>query len=101
MLFICFLPLDTQVADFGFSKEMSSTSLLMSSVGSLLYSSPEIIERKAYVGTECDVWSLGVILYVMLTATMPFDDSNPGDFLIKISTGSYPQPVGVSNCKYH
>lgn len=92
--------LHLQVADFGFSKEITSESQIASSVGSLLYSSPEIIERKPYQGTECDIWSLGVILYVMLTASMPFDDTNLGEFLVKISTGNYPDPVGASDGKY-
>lgn len=88
-----------QIADFGFSREMSSESFIASSVGSLLYSSPEIIERKSYKGTECDMWSLGVVLYIMLTASMPFDDRNLGDFLVKISSGTYPEPTGVSDGK--
>lgn len=96
-IFILLLP---QIADFGFSREMaSSESFIASSVGSLLYSSPEIIERKPYKGTECDIWSLGVVLYIMLTASMPFDDRNLGDFLVKISSGTYPEPVGVSDGK--
>lgn len=78
---------------------MSSESFIASSVGSLLYSSPEIIERKSYKGTECDMWSLGVVLYIMLTASMPFDDRNLGDFLVKISSGTYPEPTGVSDGK--
>lgn len=93
--------LATQIADFGFSKEITTESLIASSVGSLLYSSPEIIERKPYQGAECDIWSLGVILYVTLTAGMPFDDTNMGEFLVKISSGSYPDPIGVSDGKFH
>lgn len=90
-----------QIADFGFSKEMSPDgSFIASSVGSLLYSSPEIIERKTYRGPECDMWSLGVVLYVMLTASMPFDDGNMGDFLVKINSGTYPEPAGVSDGKF-
>ena len=68
-------------------------------MGSLLYSSPEIIQGKPYQGPECDIWSLGVILYTMLTATMPFDDSNMGDFIVKIENGEYAPPMGVSDGK--
>ena len=88
-----------QIADFGFSKTISSHPISASSVGSLLYSSPEIIRGEPYQGPECDVWSLGVILYTMLTATMPFDDSNMGQFLVKIENGQYPVPLGVSNSR--
>jgi len=88
-----------KIADFGFSKNVSSVPLHSSMVGSLLYSSPEIIQGKPYQGPECDIWSLGVILYTMLTATMPFDDSNMGEFLNKIESGVYPSPLRVSDGK--
>jgi serine/threonine protein kinase len=88
-----------QIADFGFSKEITSESMIASSVGSLLYSSPEIVNCKPYEGPECDIWSLGVILYIMLTATMPFDDSNMGEFLVKVENATYSKPTGVSDGK--
>ena len=43
------------------------------------------------------MWSLGVILYTMLTATMPFDDSNFPKFMQQVEIGEYPEPLGVSN----
>lgn len=89
-----------QIADFGFSKTISTYPIYSSSVGSLLYSSPEIVQGKPYQGPECDVWSLGVILYTMLTASMPFDDSNMGQFFVKIENGDYPAPLGVSNGRF-
>ena len=67
--------------------------------GSPLYTSPEIILKKPYVGPECDVWSLGVILYTMLTATMPFDDSNFPKFMRQVEIGEYPEPLGISDGK--
>ena len=68
--------------------------------GSPLYTSPEIILKRPYLGPECDVWSLGVILYTMLTATMPFDDSNFPKFMHQVEIGEYPEPLGVSDGKY-
>ena len=55
-----------------------------------------MILGRPYFGTECDVWSLGVILYTMLTATMPFDDRNVPIFLRCIENGVYPDPSNVS-----
>ena len=70
--------------------------------GSALYASPEMIEGKPYRGPECDIWSLGVILYCMLTASMPFDDSDWHDFVFSVQRGDYPQPnVSESEYCYH
>ncbi len=53
-----------------------------------------------YRGPECDIWSMGVILYTMLTATMPFDDTNFTKFMFKIEKGEYSKPEGVSTGKH-
>ena len=69
-----------KVSDFGFSNTISTTSLLKTSCGSPIYAAPEVIfAAKGFSGPPCDVWSCGVILYVMLTGFLPFDDdpTNP------------------------
>lgn len=85
-----------KLADFGFSREISPNSTLSTYCGSPLYASPEMIFAKPYRGPECDVWSLGVIFYCMLTANMPFDDSNPTKFLQVIQKGHYTPPASAS-----
>lgn len=88
-----------QLADFGFSKEIRPNEILFKHCGSPLYASPEMILGRPYFGPECDVWSLGVALYAMLTATMPFDDRNFVTFMKKLEKGEYPEPAGVSESK--
>lgn len=97
MIILCFYP---QLADFGFSKEVDHEDFLETYCGSPLYASPEMILGRPYFGSECDVWSLGVILYTMLTATMPFDDRNIPSFLSCVENGIYPEPTEVSESKF-
>ena len=59
-----------------------------------------MILGRPYFGSECDVWSLGVILYTMLTATMPFDDRDIPSFLSCIEKGIYPEPPEVSESEF-
>ncbi|XP_040976860.1 maternal embryonic leucine zipper kinase isoform X3 [Aquila chrysaetos chrysaetos] len=44
--------------------------------GSPAYAAPELIQGKAYIGSEADIWSMGVLLYALLCGFLPFDDAN-------------------------
>jgi serine/threonine protein kinase len=64
---------------------MKDGDFLQTSCGSPNYASPEVISGKLYAGPEVDVWSCGVILYVMLTGKLPFDDEAIPQLFKKIS----------------
>jgi len=50
------------------------------SIGSLCYASPEILRGESYIGPECDVWSLGVIIFALRAGKLPFIDKNKSTY---------------------
>lgn len=85
-----------KIADFGLSNFMKDGQFLRTSCGSLHYASPEIVKGIQYTGAEIDIWSCGVILYAMLTGTLPFEDENKAVIVEKITKGSYILPPQIS-----
>ncbi|KAI8982214.1 kinase-like domain-containing protein [Mycotypha africana] len=67
---------NAKICDFGFARFAQKNQFLETFCGSLSYSAPEVILCKKYRGPECDVWSLGVILYTLLAGEYPFDDDS-------------------------
>ena len=63
------------VIDFGLSSFFTPKELLKSPCGTLSYVAPEVLKGYGY-GKEVDLWSAGVILYVMLRGKLPFDSNN-------------------------
>ncbi|XP_051223645.1 CBL-interacting protein kinase 5 [Lolium perenne] len=85
-----------KVSDFGLSalKEcQKQDGLLHTTCGTPAYVAPEIINKKGYDGEKADIWSCGVILFVLLAGYLPFQDSNLMEMYRKISRGDvrYPQ----------
>lgn len=88
--------LNVKIADFGLSNIMTDGNFLKTSCGSPNYAAPEVISGKLYAGPEVDVWSSGVILYVMLCGRLPFDDEFIPALFKKISNGVYTLPNYLS-----
>ncbi|XP_068783836.1 maternal embryonic leucine zipper kinase isoform X3 [Struthio camelus] len=64
--------------------------------GSPAYAAPELIQGKAYIGSEADIWSMGVLLYALLCGFLPFDDDNVMAVYRKIMRGKYYVPKWLS-----
>lgn len=88
--------LNVKIADFGLSNIMTDGNFLKTSCGSPNYAAPEVISGKLYAGPEVDVWSCGVILYVLLCGRLPFDDEYIPALFKKIAQGSYSIPNYLS-----
>jgi serine/threonine protein kinase len=84
--------LNVKIADFGLSSEIKDGDFLKTSCGSPNYAAPEVIRGGLYTGPEIDVWSCGVILYVMLCGRLPFEDEDVQTLFTKISRKSHASP---------
>lgn len=73
-----------KLSDFGFTREYEPHQLLRTQCGTTAYAAPEMLAGKRYQGPEVDIWSLGVILFVLLCGFLPFDDDNEAQMQWKI-----------------
>ncbi|KAF4527047.1 hypothetical protein B566_EDAN001596 [Ephemera danica] len=87
-----------KLIDFGLCAKPEGGMLtkLETCCGSPAYAAPELISNKQYLGSEADVWSLGVLLYALLCGHLPFDDNNIGQLYRKIMRGQYKMPGWLS-----
>ncbi|GKV04363.1 hypothetical protein SLEP1_g16523 [Rubroshorea leprosula] len=84
-----------KVSDFGLSALAESRrqdGLLHTTCGTPAYVAPEVISRRGYDGRKADIWSCGVILFVLLTGYLPFHDSNLMVMYRKICKGEFKFP---------
>lgn len=65
-----------KIADFGFARIIEPHEVSKTYCGSAAYAAPELLQGIPYKGTIADLWSLGVILYIMSCSSMPFRDTN-------------------------
>ncbi|KAH0661185.1 hypothetical protein KY284_026116 [Solanum tuberosum] len=84
-----------KISDFGLSALVESKhqdGLLHTTCGTPAYVAPEVINRRGYDGTKADIWSCGVVLYVLLAGYLPFQDSNLMEMYRKIGKAEYKCP---------
>nr|ABY58275.1 serine-threonine kinase [Persea americana] len=84
-----------KVTDFGLSALAESKrqdGLLHTTCGTPAYVAPEVISRKGYDGAKADIWSCGVILFVLLAGYLPFHDSNLMELYRKVGKAEYKCP---------
>ena len=90
---------DIKIIDFGLSNnyDRDMDELLHSSCGSPCYAAPEMIRGMEYRGLNTDIWSSGIILYLMLCKCFPFNDKNNSKLYQKILSGKFNIPNNLSN----
>ncbi|KAJ6551365.1 hypothetical protein B0H19DRAFT_1030627 [Mycena capillaripes] len=86
-----------KLGDFGFTREFERGAFMETFCGTTGYASPEMLQGRKYLGPEVDVWSLGIILYCLLTGTLPFDDDDEDVMRQKIVIGEFEDPEWLSN----
>lgn len=87
-----------KLIDFGLCANPKGgiTSILETCCGSPAYAAPELVSGRNYLGSEADIWSMGVLLYALLCGFLPFDDENIGSLYRKIQLGVYEKPSWLS-----
>ncbi|KAF6143108.1 hypothetical protein GIB67_041176 [Kingdonia uniflora] len=90
---------DLRVSDFGLSavtSQIGNDGMLHTLCGTPAYVAPEILAKQGYDGAKIDVWSSGVILFVLNAGYLPFNDQNLMAMYRKIYTGSFRVPRWTS-----
>ncbi|URE15152.1 Cbl-interacting protein kinase [Musa troglodytarum] len=90
---------NVKVSDFGLSalpQHVGNDGLLHTTCGSPNYVAPEVLKNRGYDGARSDIWSCGVILYVILSGSLPFDDRNLAVLCQKIFRGNTKIPRWLS-----
>lgn len=91
---------DIKIIDFGLSNLFAPRGHLRTFCGSLYFAAPELLQARAYTGPEVDVWSFGIVLYVLVCGKVPFDDQSIPALHSKIKKGLVDYPTWLSaECK--
>jgi len=76
-----------KMIDFGLSKDFSKTNTMITMIGSPFYIAPEVIAQK--YNKNIDMWSLGVVLYIMVSGKVPFPGKNEQEIIKNVMKGEY------------
>jgi len=91
---------NVKVSDFGLSalpEQFRKDGLLHTACGTPAYVAPEVFTKKGYDGAMADIWSCGVILFVLMAGYLPFQDANLMIMYKKIHKGDYKCPPWFSS----
>ncbi len=87
---------DIKIIDFGLSNLFSPRAHLKTFCGSLYFAAPELLQARQYLGPEVDIWSFGIVLYVLVCGKVPFDDQSMPQLHAKIKKGVVDYPSWLS-----
>lgn len=93
--------IQVKILDFGLSNFYKSNKLLSTYCGSLYFAAPELLHAKPYYGPAVDVWSIGVVAYVLLCGNLPFDSHCMATLHSKIKMGRAVYPAFLSSAAVH
>ncbi|KAB5577416.1 hypothetical protein PHYPO_G00209690 [Pangasianodon hypophthalmus] len=88
--------MNIKLADFGFGNFYNAGEPLSTWCGSPPYAAPEVFEGKEYEGPQLDIWSLGVVLYVLVCGSLPFDGENLPALRQRVTEGRFRIPFFMS-----
>jgi serine/threonine protein kinase len=91
---------DIKIIDFGLSNLFSPRNQLNTFCGSLYFAAPELLQARPYTGPEVDIWSFGIVLYVLVCGKVPFDDQDMPELHAKIKKGVVDYPHYLSPGMY-
>ena len=83
-----------KIADFGLGKILEKGKTSKDSVGTITYASPEVLTGEEYT-EKIDIWSLGVIFFILLTTQMPFSAENSDTLREDVQLANYKIPFSL------
>ncbi|OHT09247.1 CAMK family protein kinase [Tritrichomonas foetus] len=85
-----------KISDFGLSKFVGASGIVSTPCGSPCYASPECLSGTSYDGRKSDIWSIGVIMFAMVTGQLPWTKRNQAQLFNQIRRGDYIIPDFLS-----